>query len=134
LELFETLVENSETGFIAYIMIAIDFFYHNIRITSWFHYIWPRLKYRKNEKVNFLTPHFLRTEDHLRSYMRVILIALDELYYTSFSYSVCLHLSTFLVQKKKNTIFDPKKVTLFSKQCWVFLVYSWSTRLDLQES
>jgi hypothetical protein len=26
------------------------------------------LKYRKNEKVNFLAPHFLRTDGHLRSY------------------------------------------------------------------
>jgi hypothetical protein len=55
----------------------------------------------------------------------VIMIALDQLYYTSFSYSVCLYLSTFLVQKK---IFDPIKVALFSEQCGVILVYSGSSR------
>jgi hypothetical protein len=61
------------------------------------------------------------------------MIALDELYYISSSYSVCLDLSTFLVQKKKNTIFDPIKVALFSGQCGVILVYSGSSRQDLQE-
>jgi hypothetical protein len=65
--------------------------------------------------------------------MRVILIALDDLYYISFSYSVCLDLSTYLVQKK-NTIFDPLKVSLFSEQCGVILVYSGSSCPDLQES
>jgi hypothetical protein len=38
--------------------------------------------------------------------MRVILIALDELYNISLFYAICLNLGTFLVQKKK-TIFDP---------------------------
>jgi hypothetical protein len=38
-----------------------------------------------------------------------------------------------LVQKK-NTIFDPIKVALFSEQCGVILVYSGSSRPDLQDT
>jgi hypothetical protein len=36
-----------------------------------------------------------------------------------------------LLQKKKNTIFDPIKVPLFSEQCGVILVHSGSSRRDL---
>ncbi len=58
-------------------------------------------------------------------------MALDELYNICFNASFCLELSTNLVQKTKNTIFDPIKVPLFSAQCGVI---SCSSRRDLQES
>jgi hypothetical protein len=54
-------------------MIAIDFLYHNMyaspldSITYDMTPVIP-LKYPKSEKMNFLTPHFLRTEGHIRSY------------------------------------------------------------------
>jgi hypothetical protein len=66
--------------------------------------------------------------------MIVILIALDELYNICYNASFRLELSTILVQKTKITIFDPIKVPLFSKQCGVILLYSCSSRRDLQES
>ncbi len=38
----------------------------------------------------------------------------------------------FKCKRKKNTIFDPIKVAIFSKQCGLILVYSGSSRRDLQ--
>jgi hypothetical protein len=49
-------------------------------------------------------------------------------------YLFSIDLSAFLVQKKKNTIFDPIQGALFSEQCGIILVYSGSSRRDLQES
>jgi hypothetical protein len=45
--------------------------------------------------------------------MMVVLIALDELYNIRLFDPIWLELSASLVQKKKNTIFDPIKVALF---------------------
>jgi hypothetical protein len=64
----------------------------------------------------------------------VILIALDQLYVHLCMVPIFFDLSAFLVQKKKNTIFDPIKVALFSEQCGLILVYSGSSRRELQES
>jgi hypothetical protein len=82
------------------------------------------LKYPKSEKANFLTPHFFNERNVMYGHMRVILIALDELYNICFNAPFYLQLSTYLVQKTKYTIFDRIKVPLFPEQCWVILVYS----------
>ena len=64
------------------------------------------LKIPKIWKNEFFDPPFFFERKVIYGHMMVILIALGELYYISFSYSVFLDLRTFLVQKK-NTIFDP---------------------------
>jgi hypothetical protein len=66
--------------------------------------------------------------------MMVILIALDEFCNIFFNTAFYLEKSSSLVQKTKNTIFDPVKVPLFSEQHGVILVYSGSSHRDLQES
>ncbi len=99
---------NSETGLTAYIMIALDFLYHNLRILP---NVIP-FKYRKKEKVNFLIPNFLRTDGHVRSYdgdsdspWRV---AIHKFFLLGLPW-----LKYLFGAKKKNTIFDPIKWHFF---------------------
>jgi hypothetical protein len=89
----------------------------------------PGYTLKISKKMNFLTPSiFLRTEGHVRSYegdsdssCRVVV---------HMFFLLGLPWLKYLFDEKKNTIFDPVKVLLFSEQC-DFGIFWYSEKLPL---